>query len=219
MAGLRPMAGLSPMATGHKQSFRAVAKEIERGPRPMVLAASGDHERLGQAFANFSRFRGQDPPEETLVPFRESPEAMSTLASKARMAATAPSRWNPSDTIKPAPASRPMFAGATIQERRARKAVSVTSPLYGVETIRREMFDRFLQDSVFDTQRQKTLTKTHSAPQLFAHPPMTVLSTDLPDRPDTLIPSWTEKKNQTHMIWHGVEKEGWSKMRKNMLSP
>lgn len=212
------MAGLSPTATGHKQSFRAVAKEIERGPRPIILAASGDLERLGRSFANFSRFRGQDPPEEILVPFRESPEAMSTLAAKARMAATAPSRWNPSDTIKLAPAPRPMFAGATIQERRARKAMSVASPLYGVETIRRDMFDRFLQDSFLDGG-QKTFTKTHSAPQLLAQPPMTVLNTDLPNRPNSLIPSWMEKKHQTQMIWQGVEKEGWSKMRKHTLSP
>lgn len=197
------MAGFSPMAAEHKQSFRAVAREIERGPRPVVLAASGDQERLGMQFANFSRFRGPDPPEETLVPFRESPEAMSRLAEKARMASTAPSLWDPSDSIKPAPPPRPMFAGATIQERRARKAMSVSSPLYGLETARKGMFDHWLQASIVDTG-QKTLSKSHSASYILAQPPMTVLNTDLPDRPDKLMPSWTEKKHQTKMIWRDL---------------
>eukprot|EP00931_Biecheleriopsis_adriatica_P039594 TRINITY_DN22634_c0_g1_i1.p1 TRINITY_DN22634_c0_g1~~TRINITY_DN22634_c0_g1_i1.p1 ORF type:complete len:210 (-),score=28.95 TRINITY_DN22634_c0_g1_i1:99-728(-) len=193
--GQSPSEASTQASWRQRQSFRSMSREFQRGPDPALLelTAVRDMERLGATFSNQMRFRGPDPPEETPVPFLEQPadvrSAMtrSPMSPQASLSSTAP--------VSSIYAGRPK---QSLEQRRARLAMTFATPLYGVEFQRGEMFQDFLRQSgKLPSRTPEGLQKSMSASELMKQPKMAILSDDLPDRVGFLYPSWDDKKRLT----------------------
>ncbi|CAJ1409255.1 unnamed protein product [Effrenium voratum] len=189
-----------PVQVRQKQSFRKVDT---REPVVLSLAASGDLERLGSSFANHQRFLGPRGPEEPLVPYSErSVEEREALRSP-----SAPSLAlaKPFAYSRSCPPSR--------EQRKARMVMSFSSPLHGVESQRTSQFADFLRSKgTLPSESRRELQGTKSAAELFAEPKMSLLRT-APDRASSMLPSWSDRKTQTQMVWVGMERERWDQRR------
>mmetsp|Transcript_42413 Transcript_42413/g.67221 ORF Transcript_42413/g.67221 Transcript_42413/m.67221 type:complete len:225 (+) Transcript_42413:74-748(+) len=195
-----------------KQSFRVAAKEFAKGPVVIHLTASGDLERLGKSFANNERFNGPGPPEEVLVPFWEkSEEERAALRCN-----TAPARAETSQmfsTVSSISSSRP-----SREQRRARLAMTCATPLHGVSASRSFLLQEYLQSKgTLASSRPQTmgLSKSRSAAELLSEPGMSML-TGIPDRAGFILPSLEDRKQQTRMVWSGIERERWDRVDSSM---
>ncbi|CAE7239035.1 unnamed protein product [Symbiodinium natans] len=199
---LEPGSAINSQKDLHTQqhSFRIAAKQFAKGPVTVHLAASGDLERLGASFANFQRFRGPDPPQDVVVPYSEKSEEQ---RRSLRCPRTAPAEVaRPFDYSFPVPSRR--------EERRARMAMTFSSPLHGVTSQRSAQFADFLRAKGTLPSRlpARSMCESRSASELYAEPRMSLLS-QAPDRANTILPSWTDRKLQTTMVWTGMERERW----------
>eukprot|EP00933_Yihiella_yeosuensis_P081894 TRINITY_DN95593_c0_g1_i1.p1 TRINITY_DN95593_c0_g1~~TRINITY_DN95593_c0_g1_i1.p1 ORF type:complete len:211 (-),score=23.04 TRINITY_DN95593_c0_g1_i1:71-703(-) len=206
MAGMSSSAPASPAATWHRQSFRTMARELERGSTALPLAASGDQERLGSTMKNFDRFKGPGPPEAVLIPYHETAEYSRRVAEqeqRSKMPITAPLHL--SNFMQPAPPRRVMHAGASPEMRRARLALSVSSPLYGVEVPKMLHIEGIVEDERKRTlPLQDRLSRCNSAPHPLAKPAMSLLREDIPNRPGFIMPGWKDSTKQAKMTWQGM---------------
>ena len=205
----RPTSVPFPPAFRQKQSFRVAAKEFAKGPVVIHLTASGDLERLGKSFANHERFNGPRPPEEVLVPFWEKSEE----ERAALRCTTAPARAETSQifrTIKPSGRSR--------EQRRALLAMTCSTPLHGVSSARSQLFQEFLEakGTLRSNRPQRGLQNTRSAAEIFSEPGMSMINGMIHDRAGFILPSWDNRKQQTRMMWSGMERERWDQMDSSM---
>ncbi|CAL1164453.1 unnamed protein product [Cladocopium goreaui] len=193
-----------------KQSFRVAAKEFAKGPVVIHLTASGDLERLGKSFANHERFNGPRPPEEVLVPFWEkSEEERAALRCN-----TASARAETSQMFRTISSSRP-----SREQRRARLAMTCATPLHGVSASRNFLFQEYLQSKgTLTSSRPQTtgLSKSRSAAEILSEPGMSMVTGMIPDRAGFILPSWEDRKQQTRMVWSGMERERWDQLDSSM---
>ncbi|CAE8608952.1 unnamed protein product, partial [Polarella glacialis] len=203
----------------HRQSFRTADKDFSRSSPVMSLAGSGDLERLGSSFANFTRFAGPGPPEEVLVTYEEKVKLLrSTTGGIGGQAAPKGTALQSSiRTATDTPALAAKRPKPSPELRRFRLAVQVSSPLYGVETQRMKQFHDMSE--VAEGRRiPKGFGQSFSASEIMAQPNMMLLNEGLPNRPTILMPGWEALKKNTKMVYSGLEREGWDKIRDKMSS-
>ncbi|CAK9025095.1 unnamed protein product [Durusdinium trenchii] len=135
---------------------------------------------------------------EVIVPFWEKSEK----ERQALRCATAPAR--PSSQI-----FRTISAsGLSRDQRRARLAMSCSTPLHGVSSQRNALFADWIH-STLQGPSARRLSQSQSAAELLSEPGMSMVTRMVPERANMILPSWTDRKQQTRMVWVGMEREKW----------